>query len=124
MAEERKYPAGGIVRNHLLAKLEDLYLVTLVGTLRIEVAALETREGAWYNDRLVLDLCDAVLHLPAGLIVSEFVPEPIRNRMREAVALASKIRGQIHHSLVDDFGAFVEDLTAFSEVLSEVFQEL
>jgi len=123
-AAEVDFPAAALVRDRMLMALEDPRLVFLVRFFKMEVAALSEREGAWYSDALVLDLCDCLLCLPAGLIASEFVPEPIRHKVGLAVRLASEIRGRIHWGLVDDFDVFTRDLTRLSEIVSDIFLEL
>jgi hypothetical protein len=129
MGEGREFPAAEQVRRDAMRPLEDPGIRTMTAVLREQAEYLRRRleakhESITYEDAAVLYVCEYILQLPAGLVVSEFVPETIRERVREAVGLASRIRARMHYfGVVRDINVFVGELVQLSSVLGELIDE-
>jgi hypothetical protein len=129
VGEMREFPAAEQVRRDAMRPLEDPGIRTMTAVLREQAEYLRRRleakhESITYEDAAVLYVCEYILQLPAGLVVSEFVPEGIQEKVREAVRLASRIRARMHYfGAVRDTDAFVGELVQLSSVLGELIDE-
>jgi len=112
------YPSGVFIRNRMMGYLSQprtriIFQAFFLEVENIRLNRSNVRKDALTQNFVVLDTLDHILNMPAGLAHSNFVDADIRKTFRKAVVCASKIRGMILWSVVDDWKTFVsllEDL--------------